>query len=63
MGKATFALASLLDEILLVTLLVPFMVTNLKAKLNHKISVTGASPSGGGAAVASTFKGRMWQGD
>ena len=56
-------LASLLDEILLVTSLVPFMVTNLKAKLDHEISVTGASPSGGGAAVASTFKGRMWQGD
>lgn len=49
-------LTSLVDEVLLVTALVPFMVTNLKARLDDEISVSDASPSGGGATVARAFR-------
>ena len=54
-------LGSLLDEVLLVTSLVPMMFTNLKAKLDSEISVSDASPSGGGAAVATKFRGKPLQ--
>eukprot|EP00438_Fugacium_kawagutii_P031800 Skav221085 [mRNA] locus=scaffold6458:44336:48337:- [translate_table: standard] len=48
--------SAVLDEIIQVMSMVPLMFTNLRAQLDQEISVTDASPSGGGAAVASTFK-------
>ena len=45
-----------LDEVALVMCLVPLMFTNLKAQVDDEISVTDASPSGGGAATASCFR-------
>lgn len=44
------------EEVALVMSLVPFMVTNLKAPIDGEIAVTDASPSGGGAAVATEFR-------
>eukprot|EP00435_Cladocopium_sp_Y103_P010071 s5114_g2.t1 len=44
------------DEVVMVTSLIPLMKTNLKAPIDEEISVTDASPSGGGAAVASEFR-------
>ena len=40
----------------MVMFLVPCMVTNLKAGIDGEIAVTDASPSGGGAAVATEFR-------
>jgi len=45
-----------LDEVLLVLTLVPLMFTNLRAVMDDEIAVTDASPSGGGAAVATAFR-------
>ena len=44
------------DEVALLVTLVPLMFTNLKAYIDHEISVTDASPTGGGAAVATEFR-------
>ena len=44
-----------IDEVILVSFLTPLMVSNLKAKIDPEVSVTDASPSGGGAAVATAF--------
>ena len=43
------------DEVAMLVSLVPLMYTNLKALVDHEVSVTDASPSGGGAAVATEF--------
>ena len=45
-----------LDEVVLVMCLVPLMFTNLKAQIDPEMSVTDASPSGGGAATATQFR-------
>ena len=44
------------DEIVAVLALIPLMSMNLRAKLDDEVVVTDASPSGGGAAVATRFK-------
>ena len=48
--------ATVVDEVLMVLCLVPMMFTSLKAALDDEVAVTDASPSGGGAAVATRFK-------
>eukprot|EP00435_Cladocopium_sp_Y103_P072729 s88_g41.t1 len=53
MGKPP---AEVVDEIVLVMTLVPMMVTNLRAPIYEEVAVTDASPSGGGAAVATKFR-------
>ena len=55
-GQASAPSAVAIDEVILVTCLVPLMATNLKAPIDSEVSVTDASPSGGGAAVASSFR-------
>eukprot|EP00438_Fugacium_kawagutii_P025118 Skav230791 [mRNA] locus=scaffold312:65520:71347:+ [translate_table: standard] len=49
-----------LDEIIQVMSLAPLMYTNLRARLDPEVSVTDASPSGGGAAVATQFRPEPW---
>lgn len=44
------------DEIVAVLALIPLMSMNLRATLDDEVVVTDASPSGGGAAVATKFK-------
>ena len=44
-----------LDEVVMTMALTPLMFTNLRARIDDEISVTDASPSGGGAAVATSF--------
>ena len=48
--------ATVVDEVVMVLSLVPMMFTNLKAGLDEEVAVTDASPSGGGAAVATRFR-------
>ena len=48
--------AGAIDEVIMVLSLIPAVVTNLKARVDDQISVTDASPSGGGAAVATRFR-------
>ena len=48
--------AEVIQEIAMVMSLVPCMVTNLKAPIDGEIAVTDASPTGGGAAVATEFR-------
>lgn len=55
-GAADVPSADALDEIFLVVSLVPLMVTNLKARIDDQVSITDASPSGAGAAVATRFR-------
>ena len=44
------------DEVVTVLALIPLMSMNLRAKWDDEVVVTDASPSGGGAAVATRFK-------
>ena len=46
------------DEVLAFMVMLPMAKTNLKAELSNEIVVTDASPSGGGAAVATEFKSK-----
>eukprot|EP00435_Cladocopium_sp_Y103_P049951 s206_g15.t1 len=50
-------LLSSMDEVVMVLTLVPLMMTNLKAQVDDEISVSDASPCGGGAAAATKFRG------
>ena len=43
-------------EVVMVISVTPLMCTNLRAEIDPEISVTDASPSGGGAAVATQFR-------
>ena len=45
-----------MDEVVMIMLLTPLMGCNLRARLDHEISISDASPTGGGGAVASEFK-------
>eukprot|EP00438_Fugacium_kawagutii_P029930 Skav232676 [mRNA] locus=scaffold698:314890:318958:+ [translate_table: standard] len=47
---------AVLDEIIQAMALTPLMFTNLRAQLSDEISVTDASPTGGGAAVSNAFR-------
>eukprot|EP00438_Fugacium_kawagutii_P014120 Skav213966 [mRNA] locus=scaffold2200:139314:141944:+ [translate_table: standard] len=49
-----------LDEIIQVMCLTPMMFTNLRAAIDEEVSVTDASPTGGGAAVAKAFRAEEW---
>ena len=44
------------DEVAVMVLLTPLMYTNLRAKVDPGVSVTDASPTGGGAATAVEFQ-------
>ena len=44
------------DEILAVMTLVPLMTMNLRAQFDPEVTITDASPTGGGGAVATEFK-------
>ena len=55
-GTSARPTSSVVDEVILAMSLVPMMVTNLKAPVDSEIGVTDASPSGGGAAVATAFR-------
>ena len=43
------------DEVAMVMALTPLMYTNLRARIDQEVSITDASPSGGGAATAVEF--------
>ena len=43
------------DEVAKLVTLIPLMFTNLKALVDHEVTVTDASPYGGGTAVATEF--------
>lgn len=45
-----------LDEIYVVVILLPVMYMNLRAQMDVEVSITDASPTGGGAAVATQFE-------
>ena len=47
---------AVVDEMVLILTLVPLLYTNLKAGIDDEVAVTDASPSGGGAAVATAFR-------
>lgn len=47
---------NMVDEVIMVMNLVPLMFTNLRATLSNEVSVTDASPTGGGTAVATEFR-------
>ena len=47
---------AVMDEMMLILTLVPLLYTNLKASIDEEVAVTDASPSGGGAAVATMFR-------
>ena len=47
---------AVVDGVILAMSLVPFMVTNLKAPIDPEVGATDASPSGGGAAVATELR-------
>ena len=56
-GETTFdPRNAALNEVAMVVSLVPLMCTNLRAQIDPEVSVTDASPTGGGAAVASEFR-------
>ena len=44
------------DEILTVIALLPMMSMNLRAEFDQEVTITDASPTGGGGAVATEFK-------
>ena len=44
------------DEVAMMVLLSPLMYTYLKARIDPEVSVTDASPTGGGAATAVEFQ-------
>ena len=60
MGKVGQAKAQLtrgtLDEVYVVLALLPLMYMNLRAQMDQEVSITDASPTGGGGAVARSFK-------
>eukprot|EP00435_Cladocopium_sp_Y103_P066076 s738_g28.t1 len=45
-----------MDEIFAVMVLLPLMYMNLRARFDTEVTITDASPTGGGGAVASQFK-------
>ena len=45
-----------LEEIMITALLVPVMYMNLRAQLDHEVTITDASPTGGGGAISKQFK-------
>lgn len=45
-----------LDEIIMVVAVLPLLKMNLRAQLDREVTVTDASPTGGGGAVSSSFK-------
>eukprot|EP00435_Cladocopium_sp_Y103_P059207 s283_g21.t1 len=45
-----------LDEVYFVVIMLPLMYMNLRAQLDQEVSITDASPTGGGGAVATRFK-------
>ena len=53
--KSKRPLEEAMDEVVLVMFLAPMMVSSLRAQIDPEVSVTDASPSGGGAAVATSF--------
>eukprot|EP00435_Cladocopium_sp_Y103_P063900 s82_g25.t1 len=55
-GRSALPSPMVFDEVLMVMAMVPMFFTNLKATIDPEISVTDASPSGGGAAVATEFR-------
>ena len=55
MGPVVLSPAAV-DEVVAVLAMIPLMSMNLRAVLDDEVVVTDASPSGGGAAVATRFK-------
>ena len=45
-----------LEEIMISTILLPLMAMNLRAQMDREVTITDASPTGGGGAVSSSFK-------
>eukprot|EP00438_Fugacium_kawagutii_P005826 Skav231210 [mRNA] locus=scaffold2958:85828:91822:- [translate_table: standard] len=63
-GRAT---ERTLDEVITVVLLLPILGMNLRAAFDPEVTITDASPTGGGGAVATEFKGEPdtvhWEGN
>eukprot|EP00435_Cladocopium_sp_Y103_P069634 s456_g33.t1 len=55
-GRSALPSPNVFDEVVMVMSMVPMFFTNLRAPIDPEISVTDASPSGGGAAVATQFR-------
>eukprot|EP00435_Cladocopium_sp_Y103_P025243 s2315_g6.t1 len=55
-GRSALPSSQVFDEVVMVMSMVPMMFTNLKAPIDPEVSVSDASPSGGGAAVATEFR-------
>lgn len=45
-----------LDEVYTTVLMLPLMTMNLRAVMDPEVTITDASPTGGGGAVATMFK-------
>ncbi len=54
-GKVTLSRGGM-EEVMIAAVMVPLMVMNLRAQLDKEVTITDASPTGGGGAVASKFK-------
>lgn len=50
--------ADVMDEVVVMTILIPMAFVNLRASLDNEIVVTDASPTGGGVATATNFKSK-----
>ena len=54
-GKITLSRGGM-EELMIAAVMVPLMAMNLRAQLDKEVTITDASPTGGGGAVSSKFK-------